>query len=143
MLEDTDKINSIPPPPNAVATLSDEQMSQLYRLAELDPEVTRRLSRALNRLQTARPYQFTVATNPGSNSENADELPPLTNLSPEERAAHEALVMKELSTLLMLAGQLNHTYEVQPQAAPDVRFKNVLKAEILRQASMREAAKDS
>ncbi len=143
MLEDHAKIDAIPPPPNAGATLSDEQMSQLYRLTELDPEVTRRLARALDRLQTARPYQPTVVANPASNPEKADELPPLTHLSPEERSAHEAFVMKELSTLLMLAGQLNHTYEVQPQANPDVRFKNVLKAEILRQASTRKPSKDT
>jgi hypothetical protein len=144
MSEDNPKIKdstNIKPPPNLAALLTPAELEQIERLAELDPEITRRLARALDRLQLARPYQPLVSrTSNESSSEPEITTPSLTDA---ERATHEAFVQAELSALLALAGQLSHAYEAQPQAQPDQHFKNHLKAELLKQAQAHKPAPNS
>jgi hypothetical protein len=144
MSEDNPKTKdstNISPPPNLATLLTPAELEQLERLAELDPEVTRRLARALDRLQLARPYQPLVSRT--SNESSSEPEINTATLTAAERAAHEAFVQAELSALLTLAGQLNHAYEAQPQAQPDLHFKNHLKAELLKQAQARKSTPNS
>ena len=111
-------------------SLSSEQLvtlEKIERLSELDPEVTRRLSRALDRLQRTLPYQ---QLNQGSSqtSSQPEAVRQPTYLNEAERAAHEEFVTQELAALLSVAAQLNQVFEVtKPQA--DRRFRDQLRAQ--------------
>ena len=114
--------------PNFRHSLTGEQtatLERLERLAELDPLVTARLARALDRLQRAMPYQQ-FSPRP---STPASE-PALPELSPAELAAREKFITRELTTLLAVAGQLARRFEDnRHQAQPDRRFKESLRAQ--------------
>lgn len=117
--------------PNFRQSLSSEQLmtlEKIERLADLDPEVTRRLARALDRLQRTRPYQqLSQSYQPSAPAESA--TPSLT-LSEAERAAHEEFVSRELASLLAVAGQLAQVFEsARPQAQADRRFRDNLRAQ--------------
>ena len=118
--------------PNFRQSLSSEQLATLEkieRLADLDPEVTRRLSRALDRLQQTRPYQQ-LTGNPGPASGQAGTVPPRAYASEAERLAHEEFVTQELTALLAVAAQLSQTFERnKPQAQADRRFRDQLRAQ--------------
>lgn len=122
------------PPPHPIAALSGQDAE---RLDELDSEVTRRLTSTLDRLQRAKPYQPLTQNRPLNTP--ADKPPTNdANLTPEQKAAHDAFVAAELSSLLSIAGQLNKAYENQPQAQPDPHFKNYLKQQLLEQARQKK-----
>lgn len=133
MDEDKNEIAAaIPPPTNLIPTDVDVGLSQLEQLGELDPEVTRRLARALDRLQLTRPYQPVSESRPSVSSSESQPQPQLNFLTEEEKALHEEFVRAELASLLAIAGQLNRAYELQAEADP--HYRKQLKAEILRQA---------
>ncbi len=103
-------------------------LEKIERLSELDPEVTRRLSRALDRLQKTLPYQqLNQASSQPSSQPEAVRQP--TYSSEAARAAHEEFVTQELSALLAVAAQLNQVFEAnKPQAQADRRFRDQLRA---------------
>ena len=114
--------------PNFRQSLSSEQLmtlEKIERLAGLDPEVTRRLARALDRLQRTRPYQqLTQSYQP------SEPAAPSLTLSEAERATHEEFVSRELASLLAVAGQLAQVFESnRPQAQADRRFRDQLRAQ--------------
>jgi hypothetical protein len=129
----SDQINfSFNPDPNFRQSLSSEQLmtlEKIERLAELDPEVTRRLARTLDRLQRTRPYQQlnrSAYQTPGQPETPANPL----NLSEAEQAAHEEFVTGELTALLAVAGQLAQAFETnRPQAQADRRFREQLRSQ--------------
>lgn len=116
--------------PNFRQSLSLEQLitlEKIERLSELDPEVTRRLSRALDRLQRTLPYQQLNRSDNRAIAQPETVQQP-TYLTEAERAAHEEFVTQELSALLVVAAQLNQAFEVnKPQA--DRRFRDQLRAQ--------------
>src|SRR4051812_4816499 len=88
--------------PNFRQSLSSEQLitlEKIERLADLDPEVTRRLARALDRLQRTQPYQ---QINQGyhQNPTQSEPVAQSLTMSEAERAAREEFVSRELATLL-------------------------------------------
>jgi hypothetical protein len=118
--------------PDFRQSLNSEQLATLEkieRLSELDPEVTRRLSRALDRLQQTRPYQqINQRSAPASNGPEVSQR--RSYLSEAERLAHEEFVTQELSALLAVAAGLNQAFEtVKPQAQADRRFRDQLRAQ--------------
>jgi hypothetical protein len=129
----SDQINfSFNPDPKFRQSLSSEQLmtlEKIERLAELDPEVTRRLARTLDRLQRTRPYQQlnrSASQTSGQPETPANQL----NLSEAEQAAHEEFVTNELTALLAVAGQLAQAFEInRPQAQADRRFREQLRAQ--------------
>lgn len=112
--------------------LSSEQLmtlEKIERLAELDPEVTRRLARTLDRLQRTQPYQQ-LQRNAYDRPGQAEPPTPPVNLSEAERAAHEEFVTNELTSLLAVAGQLSQAFETtRPQAQADRRFREQLRSQ--------------
>jgi hypothetical protein len=112
------------------ANLTVEQqaiLEQIERLEELNPEVTERLARALDRLQRSQPYQELGRRRRSS----ATISPPQAELSEAERVAHEEFITQELSSLLAIAGKLNQALETSRlQGQPDQRFRERLKAEL-------------
>jgi hypothetical protein len=114
--------------PNFRQSLNAEQLltlEKVERLAELDPEVTRRLARALDRLQQTLPYQQ-LDQSPGR-PENPTQQ---RVLSEAERAAHEEFVSQELLSLLGVANQLVQAFgTTRPQAQADRRFREQLRAQ--------------
>jgi hypothetical protein len=129
----SDQINfSFNPDPNFRQSLSSEQLmtlEKIERLAELDPEVTRRLARTLDRLQRTRPYQqLNRSAHQTPSQPETPANPP--NLSEAERAAHEEFVTSELTALLAVAGQLAQAFETtRPQAQADRRFREQLRSQ--------------
>jgi hypothetical protein len=118
--------------PDFRQSLNAEQLATLEkieRLSELDPEVTRRLSRALDRLQQTRPYQpINQRSGPASNEPEASRG--RSYLSEAEQLAHEEFVTQELSALLAVAARLNQAFEtLKPQAQADRRFRDQLRAQ--------------
>lgn len=118
--------------PNFRYSLSSEQLmtlEKIERLAELNPELTRRLARALDRLQRTRPYQPLNQ----SSDQSPTQAGPLTqpvSMSETERIAHEEFVSAELSSLLAVAGQLAQAFESnRPQAQADRRFREQLRTQ--------------
>ncbi|MBN9391536.1 MAG: hypothetical protein J0I20_26120 [Chloroflexi bacterium] len=118
--------------PDFRQSLNSEQLATLEkieRLSELDPEVTRRLSRALDRLQQTQPYQQ-INQRSGQTSNEPEVSQRRTYLSEAEQLAHEEFVTQELSVLLAVAAQLNQAFEtVKPQAQADRRFRDQLRAQ--------------
>lgn len=116
--------------PNFRQSLSSEQLMTLEKiehLADLDPEVTRRLARALDRLQRTLPYQQ-INQSSYRNPAQAEPISQPLSLTEVERAAHEEFVSRELATLLAVAGQLSQVFESnRPQA--DRRFRDQLRAQ--------------
>ncbi|MDB5079715.1 MAG: hypothetical protein JWP00_1639 [Chloroflexi bacterium] len=114
--------------PNFRQSLNAEQLltlEKVERLAELDPEVTRRLARALDRLQQTLPYQQ-LDQSPGRPENLIQQLV----LSEAERAAHEEFVSQELLSLLGVANQLVQAFgTTRPQAQADRRFREQLRAQ--------------
>lgn len=114
--------------PNFRQSLSSEQLATLEkieRLSELDPEITRRLARALDRLQQTRPYQSLTQT-----TTQPENFQPPTYASEAERLAHEEFVNQELAALLAVAAQLSQAFEVaKPQAQADRHFRDQLRAQ--------------
>lgn len=118
--------------PDFRQSLSSEQLvtlEKIERLSELDPEVTRRLSRALDRLQRTLPYQqLNQGSYQASNQPETAAQP--SYLSEAERAAHEEFVTQELSALLAVAAQLNQVFEAsKTQAQADRHFRDQLRAQ--------------
>jgi hypothetical protein len=108
------------------------------RLEELDPEVTDRLTRALDRFQMAQPYQQLSGRRSDSTGSKT-ETGPLPELTPEQQAMREAFVTQELSSLVMLAGQLNQELGAERiKAAPDRHFRDSLKAELQQAARQKK-----
>ncbi len=116
--------------PNFRRTLTAEQhlmLEEIERLGELDPEVSARLSRALDRLQRTQPYQQLEPRRP---LKPATTEPGPAELSEAERAAREEFISQELSSLLLVAGRLNQTLETQRhRAQADHYFRDRLRAE--------------
>lgn len=114
--------------PDFRQSLNSEQLATLEkieRLSELDPEVTRRLARALDRLQQTRPYQ---QINQRAAEPEAIRRPAYA--SEAERLAHEEFVTQELAALLAVAARLNGAIEtLKPQAQADRRFRDQLRAQ--------------
>ncbi len=126
----TDNINFYVDP-EFKQSLTNEQLATLEkveRLGELNPEVTARLSRALDRLQLSQPYQqIRRGARPSASSDK--EAPP-SELTEEERAAREELINQELGALLAIAGQLNQVFEDNRlKAQADRTFREQLKAQ--------------
>lgn len=111
--------------PNFRQSLNAEQLQTLERieqLATLDPEITARLARTLDRLQKTLPYQQL------KRPETRNDPPANPDLSEAERAVREDFITQELSALLTLAGQLNQAFEAnRPRAVADQRFKEQLR----------------
>ncbi len=110
--------------------LNPEQLALLEnieRLAELDPELTDRLARTLDRIQRSQPYQRI------SGSATREERPtPPKELSAAERALREEYITQELSALLVIAGQLSQKYNNlnTREARPDQHFRNSLRDQL-------------
>lgn len=115
--------------PNFRRNLTAEQQATLETiegLAQLDPEVTARLARALDRLQVTLPYQ--QLSTPSAASRSSEPATP--QLSAEERAVREEFITQELSALLAIAGQLTQSFQTaRPQAQADRRFREGLRAQ--------------
>lgn len=118
--------------PHFRQSLSSEQLmtlEKIERLTDLDPEVTQRLARALDRLQRTQPYQQ-LNQNFFQNPTQSEPLTQPVSLSDAEQAAHEEFVSTELATLLAVAGQLNQIFETnRPQAQADRHFREQLRAQ--------------
>jgi hypothetical protein len=114
--------------PNFRQSLNAEQLltlEKVERLAELDPEVTRRLARALDRLQQTLPYQQLDQSTGRPENPTQQRV-----LSEAERAAHEEFVSQELLSLLGVANQLVQAFgTTRPQAQADRRFREQLRAQ--------------
>ncbi len=108
-------------------------LEKIERLSELDPELTRRLARTLDRLQKSQPYQpisRPVSASASADSAQAEVLLPQASLSPEEMARREDFLNQELSALLAVAGQLNAQFEAERRrATPDRHFRDALRSQ--------------
>jgi|GEM_PF-2437729 len=122
--------------PNAHYYVTDEMTSEqlltlekIERLAELDPEITERLARALDRIQQTRPYQA-VAHSP----QTAAPPIPQVQLTEAERALREEFISQELGSLLALVGQLVKKYSnTTREAQPDKHFRDQLRGQLFPQ----------
>lgn len=118
--------------PNFRRSLTAEQqatLEKIERLGELDPELTERLARALDRLQRTLPYQE-VGRRPKSTAASKDKEVSLPALSEAERAAREEFISQQLSILLAVAGRLNQALAAEsPKIQADRHFRERLKAE--------------
>ncbi len=103
-------------------------------LNELDPELTERLARALDRFQMAQPYQQSRRS-----PEAEQEIGPLPELTPEQKAARELMLKQELSAFMTVAGQLYQQFNsARPAATPDLHYRDGLKEELRRAAQARK-----
>lgn len=104
------------------------------RLDELDPELTDRLARALDRFQLAQPYQQLTGRRTDPAKEQLAKAP-LPELTAEQKAARESMINQELSALIMLAGELNQEFNAaRIKATPDRHYRDSLKAELQKAA---------
>ncbi|HEX2911208.1 MAG TPA: hypothetical protein VH186_10400 [Chloroflexia bacterium] len=109
-------------------------LEKIERLGELDPVITERLARALDRLQMTLPYQQVARRSQTSASAETEKT--LEQLSPAERQAREDFINQELSALLVIAGQMTQAFQTEkPRAQADKRFKDNLRAQFTRPAS--------
>lgn len=117
--------------PNFRRSLTAEQqatLEKIERLGELDPELTERLARALDRLQRTQPYQELGRRPKSTVTPKEVNLP---ELSDAERAAREEFISQQLSSLLAVAGRLSQALEAdRPKIQADRHFRDRLKAEL-------------
>ncbi len=104
-------------------------LEEIERIAELDPEITERLARALDRLQLTQPYQSVSRSTPSA----ANPMPQV-HLTEVERVARDKIISQELDSLLALAGQLVQKFsKTTRESQPDKHFRDQLRGQLFPQ----------
>jgi len=116
------------------------------KLEDLDPELTDKLARALDRFQMAQAYQPLVGrgnrqpSTAGLQTKSETE----NKLTAEQKAAYEAKLTQELKALLITAASLNQVFgAARLKAAPDAHYRQNLKEELGQAARLKKPSPDN